>query len=103
MAKRDLIKQARCLMLRSLDRVYPSGLACRLLEQVMCTVDQSYGINLMRKDIAYLLDKGYVVIVRIGGAGSLADVKRDSLAVVKLTAAGLEVAQHLRDDPALEI
>ncbi|HQG06745.1 MAG TPA: hypothetical protein PLX18_11080 [Anaerohalosphaeraceae bacterium] len=103
MAKRDLIRQARNLMLRSLDRVYPSGLTIRLLEQVMCTVDQNYGMDLMRKDIAYLLEKKYIEILRIDGNGTLADVRKDSMAVVKLTAAGLEITQDLRVDPSLEI
>ena len=103
MAKRDLIKQARSLMLRSLDKVYPSGLRVKLLYQVMCTVDQGYGIDLMRKDIAYLVEKKYVVLISLDRDASLADIKRDSLTVVKLTARGLEVIQNLSADPALEI
>lgn len=103
MAKQDLIRQARRLMLRSLDKVFPQGLNCKYIEQVMCTVDQCYTFDLMRKDIAYLYEKGYVRIVTIGGKGSLSDVKRESLTVITLTASGLEVAQNLREDQALEI
>ncbi|HOQ06037.1 MAG TPA: hypothetical protein PKY88_12585 [Anaerohalosphaeraceae bacterium] len=103
MNKQDLIRQARNLMLRSLDRVYPSGLSVKLLEQVMCTVDANYGIDLMRKDIAYLLEKGYIEIVSLDGEGTLADVRKNSMAVIKLTAVGLEIAQNLKRDPALEV
>lgn len=90
-------------MLRSLDKVYPSGLMVKQLYQVMCAVDPGYDFDLMKKDVAYLMEKGYVVMVKIGGSGTLADVHKDSLAVVKLTCTGLEVIQSLRHDPALEI
>jgi hypothetical protein len=103
MAKTDLIKQARRLILRSLDKVYPSPLNIKCLYQVTCTVDAAYDIAVMRKDIAYLQEKGYLILIKIDGKASLADVHRDSLAVVKLTAMGLEVAQNLREDQALEI
>jgi hypothetical protein len=104
MAKKDLIKQARCSMLRSLERVYPSGLNCKYLFQVLCSIDEVYDIDLMRKDIAYLREKGYVKIVSLSGKDArLADVKMDSLTVIKLTAQGLDIAQDMIDDPALEI
>lgn len=103
MAKKDLIKQARILMLRSLDKVYPSPLNIKFLYQVMCTVDDAYDIALMRKDIAYLQEKGYLILIKVNGKASLSDVHRDSLTVAKLTATGLEVAQNLREDQALEI
>ena len=103
MAKKEMIiKQARNLMMRSLDKVYSSGMTAKLLYQVMCTVDEGYGFDLMKKDIAYLLEKGYITLIGFGGKATLADVREDSMTAVKLTAAGLEVAQNLRSDPALE-
>jgi len=98
------IKQARTLMLRSLDRVYPSGMNAKHLEQVLCTVDEAYGFDLLRKDVAYLRDKGYVSLVTFGGAATLADLQPGSVTtIVKLTPDGLDIAQNLKSDPALEI
>lgn len=103
MAKKDmLIKQARNLMMRSLDKVYSSGLTTKYLYQIMCTVDEGYGFDLMKKDVAYLLEKGYIRLTSFGGKATLADVHEGSMTTITLTAAGLEVAQNLRSDPALE-
>lgn len=103
MAKAYIIKQARCLMLRSLDKVYPSGMTAKLLYQVMCTVDEGYGFDLMKKDIAYLKEKGYVELIGLGENVTLASVHEGSMTAIKLTATGLEISQDLKDDPALEI
>lgn len=97
--KQIMIKQARNLILRHLELVYPSGLNVKYLYQTVCAVDEAYDFSLLRKDVAYMREKGYVALV----GGKLCDVKPDSLAVVKLTASGLEIAQDLKDDPALEI
>ncbi len=103
MDRAQMIKQARWLMLRSLERIYESGMTPKMLYQIMCTVDESYGFDLMRKDIAYLREKGYLELVGLKKKITLADIHEDSLIAAKLTAAGLEVAQNLKDDPALEI
>jgi len=103
MHKAMIIKQARTLMLRSLDKAYPSGISVKMLEQIMCTVNESYGTDLMNKDIAYLREKGYIELVGFGGPATLADIRRDSFTVVKLTAAGTEIAQNLIHDSALEL
>ena len=103
MFKSIMIKQARLLMIRALSKVYDGGLNCKYLEQIMCTVDESYSFDLIRKDVAYLKEKGYVRITRIGGVGTMADVREGSMTVISLTALGLEVAQELHKDPALEI
>jgi len=97
--KPDMIKQTRNLIMRHLEIVYPSGLTSKYLYQTVCAVDAVYEFSLMRKDVAYLMEKGYVVLV----GGKLCDVKEDSLTVIKLTAIGLEIAQDVKDDPALEI
>ncbi|HOT73747.1 MAG TPA: hypothetical protein PLX18_11400 [Anaerohalosphaeraceae bacterium] len=102
MIKSELIRQTRRLLLRSLDRVYPSPITVKGLFQVLCSVDDSYGIDLLRKDLAYLQEKGYIRILNLDGPASLADVQLDSLTVVKLTAAGLEIAQNLQKDSAIE-
>lgn len=98
-AKAFLIKQIRCRILRSLDLVYPSGLVITNLYQTVCDIDPVYDLNLLCKDIEYLKAKGYVEFVDdlIGGMTDYKDK------VVKLTAQGLEIAQDITDDPALEI
>ncbi len=104
--KAGMIKQARCLVMRNLEIVYPSGLNVKYLYQTVCAVDERYDFSLLCKDIAYLKEKGYVELIALGGKpgkGTMADVKPDSMTVVKLTARGLEIAQDLIDDQALEI
>jgi hypothetical protein len=102
MAKEMIIKQARILLLRSLDKVYPSGINAKMLYQIMCTVDPGYGFDLMKKDVAYFLEKGYIRLIGLGACATLADLHEGTMTVLTLTAAGLEVAQHLKDDAALE-
>ena len=100
-----LIKQARSLILRNLELVYPSGLNVKSLYQTACVVDQIYDFGLLRKDLAYLMEKGWLLLIGLGpgGRATLADVKEEALTVVKLTAAGLEIAQRLKTDEAIEL
>ncbi|RKY12667.1 MAG: hypothetical protein DRP65_00480 [Planctomycetota bacterium] len=93
------IKQARRLILRNLDLVYPSGLTMRSLYQTVCAVDPMYDFSLFGKDIEYLKAKGYLFFVddALGGADKFTDK------VGKLTAAGIEVAQRITTDEALDI
>ena len=102
MLKAEIIKQARNMILRSIELVYPSGINVSMLYQTLCTVDECYDFALMRKDVAYLIDKGYIKLVGLMKNPTMADVKEDSMTVIKLTATGLEIAQNLKDDPALE-
>jgi len=97
----DKIKiiQIRNCILRNLDLVYPTGLRIGFLYQTICTIDELYDYKLLAKDITYLKAKGYIVYVddAMGGMDEFKDQ------VVKLTAIGLEVAQKITKDPALEI
>ena len=94
-----IIKQMRRQILRNLDRVYPSGLTILFLYQTVCAVDEFDDTELLRKDIAYLKEKGYLGFIdeAIGGADSFNEK------VVKLTAEGKEIAERTQTDPALEI
>jgi len=100
--KADIIKQARNMILRSIELVYPSGINVSMMHQTLCTVDECYDFALMRKDVAYLIDEGYINLVGLMKNPTMADVKEDSMTIIKLTASGLEIAQNLKDDPALE-
>ena len=93
------IKQTRRAVLRNLDLVYPSGLGMQMLYQTVCAIDVMYDFNLFAKDIEYLRAKGYIYFVddEIGGADSFRNK------VGKLTAEGLEIAQKITKDRALEI
>ena len=95
----ETIKQARQLILRHLDIVYPSGLMMKYLYQTVCTVNRSYDYSLMAKDVMYLEGKGYVEFITIGGK----QPNIDEHTVVKLTVKGKEIAEGTMDDPALEI
>ncbi len=93
------IKQARRAILRNLDLVYPSGLGMEMLYQTVCAIDPLYDFNLFAKDIEYLKAKGYIFFVddAIGGADKFKNK------VGKLTPEGLEIAQKITKDKALEI
>ncbi len=93
------IKQARRQILRNLDLVYPSGLTMRSLYRTVCAVDPMYDFSLFGKDVEYLKAKGYIFFIddAIGGRDSFEEK------VGKLTADGLEVAQRITSDQALEI
>ena len=97
----DVIKllQARHLILQNLNRMYPTPLQVRSLYRVMCAFDEHYTLDLLRKDVTYLRDKGYIEFIdeEIGGADSF-DAK-----CLRLTAEGKEIADKTQSDPALEI
>jgi hypothetical protein len=95
-----LIKQARRIILESLNIVYPCAMMVRSLKFAVLSVNPVYDDDLIAKDITYLQDKKYVVITeRIGLSPLLPFEKR----MVKLTAAGKEIAERTMSDPALEI
>ena len=93
------IKTMRQQILRNLNYVYPSGLTARHLFQTVCSLNPLYDINLLCKDTYYLFEKHYVSFVDagLGGMPSFEDK------VVKLTAAGKDIADKTKTDPTLEI
>jgi len=97
--KAMMIKAARQAIMRNLEIVYPTGLQMKALFQTVCGINEMYDFNLLQRDIAYLKDKGYVKFID-DAIGGMSDLQQK---VVKLTAQGLEIAQDIIDDPALEI
>jgi len=93
------IKQARKLILSSLNRMYPTPVLIQTLYRVMCGFDEHYDLSLLQKDITYLKQKGYVTYVddRLGGADRFEDK------CIGLTAEGKEIADRTQKDNALEI
>ena len=98
-AKAVMIIEARNNILRNLDLVYPSGLTMKKLYHTVCAINELYDFNLLQRDVSYLKAKGYVYFVD-DAIGGMPNVEQK---VVKLTPEGLEIAQDVIDDPALEI
>ena len=92
------IKQVRGRLLTSLNLLYPSPIRIDTLYRTVCD-DPDYNWTLMRKDIYYFRQKGYIEFIDdvLGGAD---DFKHK---VVRLTDEGKEVAEGTRTDEALEI
>ena len=97
----DAIKiiQTRRMILGNLNRLYDSPLQVRTLRNVMIGFDEHYDLSLLKKDLMYLKQKGYIEFVdeKIGGFASFIDK------YVGLTAKGKEIAEQTANDPALEI
>ena len=98
-AKALVIIEARQRIMRSLELVYPSGLTMKRLYHTVCAVNEMYDFNLLQRDISYLKAKGYLLFVD-EAIGGMTDIEQK---VVKLTPEGLEIAQDVIDDLALEI
>jgi len=93
------IKQARRSILDNLNRIYDTPLQVRFLLHILLAVDCAYTMSLLRKDLAYLKQKGYVEFVddKIGG------FDKYHKKFVGLTAEGKEIADRTAKDAALEI
>jgi len=93
------IKQTRCLILSSLNRLYPTALQVETLYRVMCGFDENYDFSLLLKDVTYLKQKGYVEFIddKLGGAETFRQK------CIGLTAEGKEIADRTQRDTALEI
>jgi len=93
------IKQQRRQLLTNMDLFYPSPVQCSTLYRTVIHIDPSYESAAYRKDVYYLEAKGYFEFVddQLGGANTFESK------VIKLTALGLEIAQRIMTDPALEI
>ncbi len=92
------IKQARGRVLTNLNLFYPQPVTLRTLYRTVCD-DPTYSQSYFQKDIHYFKAKKYIEFSDdvLGGAAAFEDK------VVKLTAAGKEIAEGTATDPALEI
>lgn len=109
MTPADAIAQTR----RSLLEMLSIGRAIairgeRLFGLVRSVAETDYDHGLFEKDLRYLREKGYVrVDPRLSGKRAADDPEQLGprwymVAFFELTATGLEIAQKLRSDPALE-
>lgn len=100
MPKSDVIKikQMRLAILEHLNMTYPSGMQTTHLYRTVIIYDQTYDFDLFRKDISYMVQKGWVKYID-SPFGMQSFDKR----TVILTAEGKEIAEGTDTDKALEI
>ena len=95
------IKRIRNETLVALKMLYPAPLQSEQLFRSLLTVFPMLEWDLFRRDLAYLTEKGYLLRV-------ISDSERDERLTpwrkrwFRLTSSGLEVADHLINDPALD-
>lgn len=92
------IKQMKRALLENLGRFYPSPVQIQTLYRTVCH-DPDYNWSLMKKDIYYFKQKGWIEFVDdiLGGADAF------EKKVCRLTDEGKEIAEGTMTDPALEI
>jgi len=99
MSERISIIQDRKRLLEYMDIMYPAPVKTKLLFESCVYVNPDYEPACFRKDIHYLIDKGWIEFVdeKLGGFRDFREK------VLHLTASGKEIAERTREDPALEI
>ncbi len=96
------IKRVRSEMLVALKLLYPAAMQGEQLLRSLLAVFPQLEWDQMRKDLAYLCDKGYVQRI-------VADTERDERMTpwrkrwFRLTPTGVEIADHCVVDKALEV
>ena len=96
------IKRVRREILVALKMLYPAALQADQLLRSLLAVFPTLEWDDFRKDLAYLTEKGYLARVTT-------DTERDARLTAwrkrwfRLTPAGVEIADHCVDDPALDI
>lgn len=86
-------KQSRRKILDALKMVYPASLSFESICAVIPDVEDGY----LKKDVAYLMDKGAILCINARRNQSIPDGD------YRLTAEGVELADRINIDPALEI
>ena len=96
------IKQVRQELLVALKMLYPAALRGEQLLRSLLVLFPQLEWDQFRRDLAYLSEKGYIARV-------VADNETDEKTTpwrrrwFRLTSAGVEVADHCVEDPALEL
>lgn len=95
------IKRVRGEVMMALKMLYPAALQGDQLLRTLLTLFPQLEWDLLRKDLAYLLEKGYVQRI-------IAENETDARLTpwrkrwFRLTSAGVEIADHCVEDKALE-
>jgi len=93
-----LKQQARSLILDSLNMTYPAPMRTDSLNRVILGIDPTYELDLLKKDVYYLIDKGWLIFT-----GSELTGDSFKCQFVKLTAEGKDIADRMITDSSLEL
>jgi hypothetical protein len=96
------IKRVRNEILVALKMLYPAALQGDQLLRSLLVLFPALEWDEFRRDLAYLSEKSYLTRV-VSDAEKDPDVTPWRKRWFRLTSAGLEVADHCVDDPALEV
>lgn len=100
-AKSRRIKEIRGEVLVAMKMLYPAAIQAEHLLRGLLAIFPQLEWDYLRKDLAYLAEKGYVArVMREDEAAELTPWRRRYF---RLTAAGVEVADRCVQDPALEV
>jgi len=96
------IKRVRSELMVALKMLYPAALQGDQILRTLLTLFPQLEWDQLRKDLAYLLDKGYVqrIIAECESDVRLTPWRKRWF---RLTSAGVEVADHCVEDKALEL
>ncbi len=96
------IKKIRGSILVAMKMLYPAALEAGQLLRSLLVIFPHLEWEYFRKDLCYLLEKGYIkrLIVEDEGDAALVPWRRRYF---RLTAAGVEVADRCVQDPAVEV
>lgn len=98
----DRIKQVRREILVSLKSIYPAAFKLETLYRALIVVFPDLEFDNIKQDVAYLLSKGYVER-RMPQSHDNPEAVPWRLRWYGLTAGGVEIADRVRVDDALEI
>lgn len=97
------IKRMRNELLATLKMVYPSALQADSVLRGMLMLFPTLEFDYFRRDLSYLMDKGYVErVMPYGGDDAEAKAGPWRKRWFKLTPTGLEIVDHCVKDPALD-
>lgn len=101
-SRSNRIKQMRGEVLVALKMLYPAALQGEQLLRALLAIFPQLEWEHLRRDLAYLLEKGYVarVLRYYEASPDLAPWRKRHF---RLTAAGVEIADRCVQDPALEV
>ena len=100
--ERDIMLLQRKILLSQLSIFYPTAIEGRTLFHGVLGASPEYTKHRCFRDLSYLQEKGYVAQRRPGRRADPREAEWQST-YWALTAAGLEIAQRVERDPALEI
>lgn len=95
------IKRIRNEILVALKVVYPGGLSAETILRSLLILFPTLEFEHLRRDLHYLIEKGYLVRVSLDDDDDLLTPWRQRW--FRLTAGGVELADHCIADPAMEV